>query len=483
MELTIFPRVAPPDKLRLWVGVRSDVQPTLSWTLEGTPAVPTYLRPAQSAVPQKMLAGPAKYYTTVVEFSGLTPSKSYRVGVSGGTGSAVDARVKTLPAEIPNAFDRPFNVLLTSCFHQYEDKGQVATAIKELSGPLTPDLTLLMGDQVYLDLPTIKDFPSGAAPLADKFLSDYQNNWTSDTAYLPLLRMAPTASLPDDHEFWNNYPHRSPFIQNSWTKAGRANWENAATALYEAFQFPYESAAYHLGVAQELGDAQVIEVSPLTFFLADGRSRRAYDKATVFTDRCMRQLKAWVADVVQKKRIGVFVTGQSLLDAPASKFGGFVADYAMPNYGDFMTITDLLARIPAGGLPLVLLTGDVHWGRVVRAVDARTAANIIEVITSPASLVTTPVADDWKRMWGAITGNDWPRHSDAGKAPAFLWTSSFGKNYECAQQHPKKGNQVAVLSFSRLGSGVRMQVTYQPVHESPAVRRKVMTVDIPLTIR
>lgn len=486
MKLTLVPRAAPASRLRVWIGVQASAAPALNWTLGGAPANPVYLRQLQSAIPADLLGGkPASYFTAVVEFSGLTPATPYQVGVTSSAGDAAELRTRTLPLSIPNAFEKPFNVLLASCFHQYEDKGQVAAAMGGISGPRSPDLTLLMGDQVYLDLPTLKDFPPGAPELARKFEADYRLNWQSDTAYLPLLRAAPTASLPDDHEFWNNFPHKSPIIQNSWTDAGRKSWKEAATALYEAFQFAHEPATYHLGGPQQLGDAQVIAVDPLSFFLADGRSLRDFGKASVFTARGMQQLRAWVAETVAQRKIGVFVTGQSLLDERASKTEGFFADFTMPNYGDFKAVADTLGQLPAAGLPLVLLTGDVHWGRVAKADNAHTAATVVEVISSPASLVSTVGKDDWKRIWGSLTGRQdpWPRHSDAAMAPEFLWKESFGQTFTCKRVHAQKGNHVALLSFSRAGAGVRLLVTYQPIHESAAVRRNVQTVEIPLTPR
>ena len=112
--------------------------------------------------------------------------------------------------------------------------------------------------------------------------------------------------------------------------------------MFKAFQFFYEPDTYYHGGPAELGDASVIDVEPLSFFLADGRSKLDPGRATVLTARGREQLEHWVSDTIQKRRIGLFITGQSLLDSVAGGIKGKVADYLMPNYGDFHHITKAL---------------------------------------------------------------------------------------------------------------------------------------------
>jgi len=67
--------------------------------------------------------------------------------------------------------------------------------------------------------------------LAEKFEKDYTINWSEPLAYANVLGAAPSISIPDDHEYWNNYPHASPFIQNAWSQEGRDNWREAAQSM------------------------------------------------------------------------------------------------------------------------------------------------------------------------------------------------------------------------------------------------------------
>ncbi len=476
MKISLVPRAAPSNCVRIWVGILAPQAPVLVWHLDGERIAAGRihsLRPLASAIPVNLLdALPADNFTGVFEISGLHPGTSYTVSISARTAGATasaELRTRTLPCSVPSLLDGTFNVLLASCFYEAEDKtGQAGIFAGQLNSAARPDLTLLLGDQVYLDLPTLADFPNNAAALARRFEGDYRANWQGEAGYSQLLRVAPTASVPDDHEYWNNFPHASPFIQNSWTQSGRDSWTAAAAALFKAFQFSYEPDAYYHGGPAELGDASVIEVEPLSFFLADGRSKRDPARATVLTARARKQLEHWVSDTIQNRRIGLFITGQSLLDSAAEGIRGKVADYLMPNYGDFHHIINALGRLAEAGLPVILITGDVHWGRVAASRDTRTGReSIFEIISSPTSLVSTVGKDQVISLRDAITGKTdvWPRHSRPRPAPEFLWFGDFGTRFVCTRVHEQRGNHFVLLSFARSGTGVRLRATYYPIHE------------------
>ena len=191
------------------------------------------LRPLASAIPGELLDERAtENFTGVFEIIGLQPGRAYKITVTAsanGTVTSAELRTKTLPTVVPGLLDGTFNILLVSCFHNAEDRGgQAGLFARQLNSAARPDLTLLLGDQVYLDLPTLANFPPDAARLARKFEADYRANWQGEAGYSQFLRLAPTMSVPDDHEYWNNFPHPSPFIQNSWTESGRENWTVAA---------------------------------------------------------------------------------------------------------------------------------------------------------------------------------------------------------------------------------------------------------------
>jgi phosphodiesterase/alkaline phosphatase D-like protein len=467
MDIVLYPRAAPGDRLRVWIGIfHTTAAPALNWLLNGISVVPVALRQLSSARPAAMLpAGTqpdqaARAFTGIYEFTGLTPDTCYAITAEAGPGRAT-LNTRTLPAAVPTGFDRWFNVLLVSCFHQAEDrKGLAGTIASQLKAVTKPHLTLLMGDQVYLDLPTLQDFPDDLVWLAEKFENDYTRNWRGPLGYSQLLSTAPTLAVPDDHEYWNNYPHPSPFIGTSLTPAGRDRWQRAAQVLYEGFQLAYPNA---------LGEPVQLEVEPLSFFVADTRSKRAEDRSCILPAEAHQQMDDWVSTVIAKQQFGVFVAGQSLFTQSIGHLAGAVVDYALPNYDDYGRLIRCLQRLADAGRPTLCLTGDVHWGRVVAAMDIRTGRTAFtEIISSPTSLVTTIGRDQVKQVGDFIGGlfgarNPWPRHASPEEPPAFLATDVLQGRFQCSTVHPQKGNHLALLRFRQHGSGLELRVTYWPI--------------------
>lgn len=484
MTLTLHPRGVPGDRLRVWVGAFGAANaPPLTWTLNGAEAGPVALSALRSVRPDGPdgMAAPAasRVFAGVYEFRGLQPGTAYIAGVQSGQDRA-SLSARTLPAEVPPSLRRPFNVLLVSCYHQAEDRSGLAGAIvSQLTGPLAPDLTLLMGDQVYLDLPTLANFPDDTVALATKFEADYVRNWRGPGGYAQVLASAPSVSIPDDHEYWNNFPHAEPWIQNSWTEAGRERWRVAAEAMYAGFQGTGVTAP---------GSPAVLEVPPLSFFFADTRSLRDPGRrfAMMASDPIRRAFRDWAQGVVANRRVGVLVTGQPIFADPVWGPVGAVGDYGLPDYGDYPEIVGALRDLVDAGRPLLCLTGDVHWGRLTGATDRRTGRRVVhEIISSPSSLVTTIMADDLSRL-GAGLGRlfgvrePWPRHSNPKPAPDYLAPQVLEKRFACDTLHGQRGNHVALLSFTVKGGGLELRASYWPLHRELAERRPVMLPPITL---
>jgi hypothetical protein len=228
-KIFLYPRAARGDRLRVWLGVfQVTAAPALDWSLDGAPAQPTALRALSSIRSDDMLpANVPRAFTGVYEFTGLQPDTPHRVAVRADA-AATELDVRTLPDAVTSELDRSFNVLLASCFHQAEDRGGLAgIVVSQLKATSKPHLTILAGDQVYLDLPTLKNFPDDLALLAEKFEQDYRLNWCGPQGYERVLAAAPSVSIPDDHEYWNNFPHPSPIIQNSLTQGGLNAYRDA----------------------------------------------------------------------------------------------------------------------------------------------------------------------------------------------------------------------------------------------------------------
>ena len=118
---------------------------------------------------------------------------------------------------------------------------------------------------------------------------------------------------------------------------------------------------------------------------------------------------------------------------------------------------------------MLCLTGDVHWGRVTTAKDIRTGRIAFsEVISSPASLVSTIGADQLGQIGGFFGGlfgrlNQWPRHAEADNPPTFLASDVLHGRFPCATVHPQKGNHVVMLKFRQTGGGLELRIIYWPL--------------------
>src|SRR5690606_12737473 len=102
--------------------------------------------------------------------------------------------------QLPGGDAKPFTIGLGSCFYNHRDGGQVAGAYKALyeRGPeaVRPDITLLAGDQVYLDIgfDSLSLLPR---EIRNRIADDYALHWQ---ALGSLLGAGATWMLPDDHE-------------------------------------------------------------------------------------------------------------------------------------------------------------------------------------------------------------------------------------------------------------------------------------------
>jgi hypothetical protein len=472
------------DRLHVWVGV-ADVAapPALRWRLDGAAVAPTALRPLAPVLTGALAArADTTVFTGFFELRGLAPDTVFVLEVTAGT-ERVERRVATRPAGVPDGPQDRLNVLLISCFHQLEDKtGTAGAVLSRLK--VTPHLTLFGGDQVYLDLPTLADFEDDAGWLANKFQNDYLANWFGDRragdpravppGYPQVLALAPGVFVPDDHEYWNNYPFRATVLQNTWTAAGRARWKEAAEALYRAFQ---ENPALGFGAPR------VLDAEPLSILVLDTRSQRALtsleDAGDLLGARGRAALAAWVDRLVahagdERPWFGMLVTGQSFFSPAAGAVKGAIADYEFPDYpADYAFMVAQVERVTAAGLPLILATGDVHWGRLLRAEDpGAPGAPVFEVISSPTSLVSSVGLDEAREVWGAIGGlfgarERWPRHADPARPPERFGSAGQYSPAVLARAGGKpaamRGNQAVMLRFARAGGGLDVDVTCYPL--------------------
>lgn len=149
-------------------------------------------------------------------------------------------RVRTLPARI--GVGGTLTALVGSCYDADTDTtNALDAAFRHLRDRVAaPDLALLTGDQVYADAPA-KFYATMARSTPRTYgLLEYWTSWGMQRygarrhlGMRELLRHGPHWFLPDDHEFWNNWPHASVTARHSYaniTRAGRGGLRRALAA-------------------------------------------------------------------------------------------------------------------------------------------------------------------------------------------------------------------------------------------------------------
>lgn len=498
MTLALVNHVADDAKsLRVWAGIAySNANAKLQWKIDGKVVQPSTVR----ALKRWQVPGIKPFQSGVFEFGELKPASQYNVELNVGT-ETISRLLKTLPAAIPAITKDSFNLMLLSCFHGAQDASSNGGRVLSMLKP-RPDLSIFAGDQVYLDLPTLKNFQNTSSWLENKFLGDYLANWFG-TAQKPVqpheiplgfpqvLSLGPLVTIPDDHEYWNNAPFSCPFIENTWTAAGRKNWSNAAELAFCMFQN---------GTAQPMGTPRHIKIEPLSILILDTRSQRNLGIGNQPKSETMRNapgdllgtagrvaLKKWADELIANAQsatpnYGILVTGQSLFTGPAGALKGSIADFEFPDYpADYQFLMEQVERVSHAGLPVVCLTGDVHWGRILRAAGPLGSAPIYEVISSPTSLVESIGSDQVANAIAGIKGlfgksDPWPRHHEAAPPP-----NRFGTKGAYAPEILRtgsgkpttmRGNMALMLRFKRIGPGLDVEVEYIPLHKENEINTK-----------
>ncbi len=330
-------------------------------------------------------------------------------------------QVTTLPKALPSE-ENPFTVLLGSCFYAPEDKDGIAGKTYHcIPVDQKPDIKVLCGDQVYLDNPweettaKWKESYSKAGLFRATLFEKYLKNWCQvvgkDAGFRQLLKDGANYFCSDDHEFWNNAPNFGVVAARYTIRRSQRDWWfREATALFRAFQSPSPLVQF--------------EVPPLSFCVADTRINRDVKGTQFMDEEDLELMKQWVKDL---RGPGVLVVGQPVLAKTNSirllrdegVLGGaksflknglrrsikglpgdivsFYFDKDLPDYPD--QYRELIDCIKRSEHSIVVLTGDVHYGRISHGELKPGSDNkFVEVIASPMKLVLGPKWK-WSKLW------------------------------------------------------------------------------------
>lgn len=381
----IVPHEVTTSSIRVWVcwplkrGLREDVVLLLKHSKNNT----TRVIPLESAWETVGESSVIKFHYQWITIEDLNSGSHYLLKITdrGLNVTLGEGQFETLPASLPaksehyDLRNRPFTVLLGSCYSHKDDNGRVANAYKKLYDyPSTrPHIKFLVGDQVYLDQPPT-DFISRQSTkwLLSHFSQNYYGSWNSLRS---LLQNGATVFTSDDHEYWNNYPTTPPaaWLALSASKSYRRDYSYHAKALYNGIQGGRATHQFSIG-------------EDLSLFIADTRINRMSTPHRFMDAQDMSLLRAWVKSL---KSPGVLVLGQPLLYRGIDKKGPFIADY---NIGAFDQYWELVDALSLSEHDIVLLSGDVHFGRIATTKIRRVGKKdrkLVEVIASPMSLISS----------------------------------------------------------------------------------------------
>jgi hypothetical protein len=333
-----------------------------------------------------------------VKVSGLEPRTSYSVQLRIDNQKTVGAdkylregRVTTLPAVLPTKDEKPFTLLLGSCFYGPEDAtGMVGATYRYLPEDERPDIKVLCGDQVYLDNPwretTLKWYHGNQKPgvFRAMLFKKYVDNWTQlggdDAGLRQLLGDGANYFCSDDHEFWNNAPNFGGVgLFNTLTRGQREWWFAEARRLFQAFQSPLPCIQF--------------DVAPLSGCIIDTRINRDTKGERFMRDEDLEAVGQWI-DRLQGP--GILVVGQPILVEKTGVFRSLlrrgpkevIRKYVDKNLPDYAQYENLVEHIKRSKHSIVALTGDVHYGRIAHGnLKPGSESKFIEVISSPMQAV------------------------------------------------------------------------------------------------
>ena len=460
MQLFAYNPIGRPHELLIWVGILGEaVPPTVTFEIAQQTVAAQLVAPGFEPLGDEVEDCYSRPLNQRALFCLAWPATAERFTVVVRAAAEVVAiTTKRPPSQLPAKHLPSFNLLLSSCYYQPNDKAQALSSVIGTIKP-APDFTLLAGDQVYLDLPSLQNLPTQTQKLAQTLGKKYQANWFSKDMQQPgladILRHGPVLCIPDDHEFWNNFPVFQTQLENTHYKKDRDNWRTIANRLYERYQC---SPAQVPGFFRQ-------DIAPLSMLFLDSRTERDAEGRQMFSAATMVALVEWQQDLLSRKQqglaaVGLLSSGQALLMEKPGRWDRHVADMEMVNYDDFAQLQKIIAELFTAEIPVLYITGDVHWGRVVEGKNQRGQTLFYEVIASPSRLLDTLGSDQLNNVKNNLRGlfgqpKPFPMHPDAQPVDQLKFA-----NLRLTICHRQQGDHVALLHFNAIPGGVEFYVDY-----------------------
>ena len=389
----IIPGRAAPDGITWWTLARATAPAV---RLVGEPQATVTVHPLE-ALDQGM-------HAFLLATTNLAPDRRCTLEVTDAEGTVARAASRTLPAALTPG--TPFTIALGSCYNWPMDIDEAGrwfppkAHAPDGADPLR--LGVLLGDQVYMDLKKSidavkEDSWSEPMPKAPDPWKAYQQQW-SDRRHRNLLGRAGCGflCLADDHEMWNDWPHRPLWL--GWTKGdeGRAlerELLNAFDVFQAALNLPPGVVAAAGAITHTLIRAEGLsfsfDVPPLSFFVFDtriGRTRADTPGAVRFTDPA--HLQAAVNWLHRPGGLGILAVAAPVFQGRGSAFDHNLADYE----ADYRVLVDALNTARR---PVIVLSGDIHRSRLYALfLGTQELPTALEFVSSPFSRLKEPPGID-----------------------------------------------------------------------------------------
>ncbi len=351
------------------------------------------------------------YAKTVVD--GLEAGTSYRIDVKRGEESLVHCFGATTPGpETTTA-----RLVFGSCHGVSAEKvkaGHRASFLDSAhgrlrAGPHGPIYQFWLGDQLYVDDP----WKHGWKPTIDphrEIINRYRValGLTPHPSGLPtILSQGSNHFIPDDHEFWNNYPRASMatlpvhtisrvaaqvkrYFFNSSEKPHpyhHGAWGCAAGAAFMAFQSADNRAFDEFEPKVSPNAVQTIEFPGATVAMVDTRWHRTMalrdvsGRARFLLDEDFDRL----AGILERDHLVVLALAKPIIGAlsPNGWFNESLEVGPEDYRAQYRKLWANLNRRADRDLPTVVLAGDVHHHSARTALDGRLA----EFVCSPMALI------------------------------------------------------------------------------------------------
>ena len=356
----------------------------------------------------------------------------------------------------PNSLQEGFNLWYGTCFYRHTDHGALAEAVKALPVQYRPDVSVLGGDQVYLDtafsnrgLIFTPGFSSANfSPLVFRrreqirrllnriFTREYRETWSGGLR--TLLGSGHHYFLAGDHEFWNDYPNPPGFLPALWPRKVRDIWQECARKLFDAYQLPTGDTASTFDIGSEL-----------SVFILDTRLQRGRGRDSQFTDPAtLARLQQWLCEL---RNPGVLV-----LPAPVLtrwQFRGLrslrvrlgLGDHTLADTGQYAALVQALNDCPQD---ILILAGDVHFSRLARF--ELNGKRVVEIVSSPLSCLPS----------AAAAANQEPdvfpdRPTEGIRAPVEYLKAGTTRPH---RRSVISNNNFVTLNFTRADTGVAVDV-------------------------